>query len=311
LRAGVAEPIGSAGAEAALPAGAAARFVETNGLRLHVVEAGPLDGPLVLLLHGFPEFWYGWRRQIAPLVEAGYRVVVPDQRGYNLSDKPRPVSAYRLDLLAADVEGLIDAAGRERAHLVGHDWGAAVAWWLALRRPERVASLAVLNVPHPVVMRRHLLRNPRQRRRSWYIFFFQLPWLPEWYLRRRNWRNATRALRSARPGSFSDADLARYRQAWSRPGAMRAMVSWYRAAPRGAAQRVADVRVRVPTLILWGVHDVALGRELAPASRALCDAAELVFFEDATHWLQHDEAEAVSSRLCAFLAGGLPALRPE
>lgn len=306
---GAGEPRLTAAAPPPLPEGAAARFVETNGVRLHVVEAGPQDGPLVILLHGFPEFWYGWRHQLAPLAEAGYRVVVPDQRGYNLSDKPRPVSAYRLDLLAADVEGLMRASGRERAHVVGHDWGAAVAWWLALRRPERVASLAVLNVPHPVVMRRHLLRNPRQRRRSWYIFFFQLPWLPEWYLRRRNWRNAVRALRSARRGSFEEADLERYREAWSRPGAMRAMLGWYRAALRGAAQRLADVRVHVPTLILWGVHDVALGRELAAPSRDLCDAAELVFFEEASHWLQHDEPEAVCSRLLAFLAGGLPAPR--
>ena len=156
--------------------GATERFVPANGLRLHLVEAGPEDGPPVVLLHGFPEaLWYGWRRQIGPLAEAGFRVIVPDQRGYNTSDKPRGVAAYRVETLAADVAGLLDTLQLERASVVGHDWGAVVAWWLALARPERVSRLAILNVPHPAVMRRHLLSSPRQALRSWYVFFFQVP----------------------------------------------------------------------------------------------------------------------------------------
>lgn len=277
------------------------RFFEVDGLRFHVVEAGPEDGPLVVLLHGFPELWYGWRKQIGPLAEAGFRVLVPDQRGYNLSDKPQRVREYGLDRLAADVAGLIRAAGRERAFVAGHDWGAAVAWWLAMRSPERVERLAVLNVPHPLVMRRSLLSNPAQLRRSWYMFFFQLPWLPELFFRRRNFTNGIRALKgTSRRGTFSDADLAVYREAWARPGAVRGMLAWYRAALRRPALRVDDPRIRVPTLILWGVRDRFLGRELIEPSLALCDDGRAHLFDQATHWLQHEEPEAVNSHLISF-----------
>lgn len=293
-----------------LPKGASERFVTTNGVRLHVVEAGPADGPLVVLLHGFPELWYGWRRQIEPLAGAGYRVLVPDQRGYNLSDKPRGVSAYRLDALAGDVVGLIEDAGREKAAIVGHDWGAIVAWWLALTHAERLERLAILNVPHPAVMRRHLRSSRRQLRRSWYIFLFQLPWLPEWFLRRRGFRNAVRALRASRPGTFSDADIEVYREAWSQPGALRSMLHWYRAALRAPSRRPPSVRVSVETLMLWGCRDVALGREMAAPSIDLCDKGRLILFEQASHWLQHEEAENVTRLLLGFLEGGLEALEP-
>ncbi|HEX2979920.1 MAG TPA: alpha/beta hydrolase, partial [Anaerolineaceae bacterium] len=127
-------------------------------LRLHAEVAGPVDGPLVVLLHGFPEFWYGWRNQIAPLAQAGFHVVAPDQRGYNLSDKPAGIGAYHLDALAADVLSILDHFKREQAFVVGHDWGAAVAWHLAIHHPERVERLAILNVPHPGAMARALRR---------------------------------------------------------------------------------------------------------------------------------------------------------
>jgi pimeloyl-ACP methyl ester carboxylesterase len=282
------------------------RFVTAHGVHLHVVEAGPQDGQLVVLLHGFPEFWYGWRRQIGPLAEAGYRVMVPDQRGYNTSDKPPRVADYRIETLAADVLALIAETGREKAHVIGHDWGAVVAWWLGSHHPQRVERLAILNVPHPAVMRRHLLTNLRQLRRSWYIFFFQLPWLPERALRR---GLAERALRgTSRRGTFSEEDVARYREAWAQPGAMRSMVNWYRAAIRGAARARGPWRIPVETLVLWGVRDVALGREMVGPSLALCDRGRSIFFEKATHWVQHEEAEAVNTHLLRFLAGGLDAL---
>lgn len=159
--------------------GAEHRKIVTNGVRLHVVQTGPQDAPLVILLHGFPEFWYGWRQQIPALAAAGLQVWAPDQRGYNESDKPVGVGAYRIDELVADVVGLIDASGLRRASLVGHDWGAAVAWWVALTAPERLERLVILNGPHPSVMRRHLTRSVRQLLRSWYIFGFQVPWVPE------------------------------------------------------------------------------------------------------------------------------------
>jgi pimeloyl-ACP methyl ester carboxylesterase len=292
----------------ALPPGVRERFVQTNGVRLHVVEAGPDEGPPVMLLHGFPELWYGWRNQIGSLAEAGFRVIVPDQRGYNTSDKPAGVQAYRTDTLAADVAGLLDALGLARASVVGHDWGGAVAWWLALARPERVSRLGILNVPHPAVMRRHLTSSPRQMLRSWYVFFFQVPRLPERFLARDGFARLSRAVRGGRRGTCTDEDLAVYREAWAQPGALTAMVNWYRAALRSAGARLPRLRVGVETLVLWGARDRFLGSEMAGASAALCDHGRLERFEKATHWLQHDETDAVNDRLVRFLGGGLAAL---
>ena len=281
------------------------RFIDAGGVRLHAVEAGPADGPLVLLLHGFPEFWYGFRHQIAPLARAGYRVVVPDQRGYNLSDKPRRLAAYRLDRLAADAAALIAASGRERAFVVGHDWGAMAAWWLAVLHPERVERLAVLNVPHPLVMRRQLRTSSAQRRRSRYVFFFQLPWLPEWWLARHGFRVARRSLTStSRPGTFSAEDLAAYREAWARPGALRGMVSWYRAALRRPPPRPPSARVAPPTLLIWGMKDRFLGPEMIQPSLALCDQGRAECIPEATHWVQHEEPERVDRLLLEHFDGG-------
>ncbi len=277
--------------------------VLTNGVRLHVVQAGPKNGPLVILLHGFPEYWHGWHKQIGALAQAGYRVWVPDQRGYNLSDKPKGIAAYRLSALGRDICGLMDAAAYEKAFVVGHDWGANVAWWLALNAPERVERMAALNVPHPAVFLPHIRRHPRQLLRSWYIFFFQLPWLPEWTSRLGNWRMPTQAMRrSSRPGTFSEADMNLYRQAWAQPGAYTAMLNWYRALMRRPDLPPVNARVSVPTLMLWGANDVFLDRELAQPSIDLCDQGELIFFEQATHWLHHEEPERVNFLLDTFLS---------
>jgi pimeloyl-ACP methyl ester carboxylesterase len=278
-------------------------FVETNGIRLHVAQAGPAKGRLVILLHGFPEFWYGWRRQIPFLAEHGFRVWAPDQRGYNLSDKPPRVRDYSLDELAGDVVGLIEAAGCSSAVLVGHDWGAAVAWWVATAFPERVERLAILNVPHPLVMRRHVRRSFRQRLRSWYILFFQLPWLPEATARWGNWRGVVRAMQSSsRPGTFSDEDWEQYRTAWSQPGAYRAMIHWYRAALRAAPKLPKELRIAPPTLMIWGARDKFLGREMAQPSIDLCEDGRLVFLEEATHWVQHEEAQQVNELILEHIA---------
>lgn len=276
--------------------------IATNGIRLHVVQDGPSDGPLVVLLHGFPEFWYGWRRQIPYLASAGYRVWAPDQRGYNLSDKPDRLAAYTLDELAGDVVGLIDAAGQAKAFVVGHDWGAAVAWWLAAKHPHRLAGMVVINVPHGKVMVTHLRRSLTQLRKSWYMFFFQIPWLPEQWARRQNWARSVQALAgSSRPGTFAPGDLDAYRQAWSQPGACTCMLNWYRAAMQKRPAPPAGPRIRVPTLMIWGAQDRFLGRELAQPSIDLCDDGRLVFVEEATHWVQHEEADRVNGLIDAFL----------
>ena len=276
-----------------------------NGVTLDVAQAGPEAGRPVVLLHGFPEPWSCWRRQIGPLAEAGYRVLAPDQRGYGRSDKPRRVADYALDVLAADVLGLVEATGCEAVALVGHDWGAIVAWWFALHHPDRLERLIILNGPHPVAFRRYLRSHPSQLLRSWYAAFFQVPGLPEWHFRRKNWSALTRALRStSRPGTFSDDDLDRYRRAWSEPGALRAMIHWYRAALRHPPRPPADPVVRVPTLLIWGARDRFLGPGLAEASLALCDRGRLESIAEATHWVHHEEPERVNRGLLDFLAEG-------
>ena len=280
--------------------------LHANGLELHAAAAGPPDGPLVLLLHGFPEFWYGWRRQIDPLAAAGLRIVAPDGRGYNLSDKPEGVAAYALDTLADDALGLARALGRDRFAVVGHDWGAVVAWHLAGRNPERVERAAVLNGPHPATVRPFMRAHPSQVLRSWYAAFFQAPMLPEWTLGAGDfaWLRASMA-RSARPGAFSEADLRRYRDAWARPGALTAMLNWYRALARhGAPPRPA--RIRVPVRVVWGDRDPFLDRGLVEAGLALCDRGEAFHLPDATHWVQHEEPERVNRLLAEFLSAAPP-----
>jgi pimeloyl-ACP methyl ester carboxylesterase len=257
-------------------------------------------------LHGFPEFSYGWRRQIPALTAAGYRVIVPDQRGYNLSDKPKGIAAYDVEVLARDVIGLLDHFGIQKVRLVGHDWGAVVAWTVAIQFPERVEKLAILNVPHPDVMTRFVLGNSVQRKKSWYVFFFQIPILVEWILRRKNFEALAKMLiQSGRRGTFTEADMLEYKKAWSQPGALTGMLNWYRAAFRrgvGAAfVRFEPRRVTVPTLMLWGRRDVALSFEMAQPSIELCERGELVSFDRATHWVQHDAADEVNQKLIEFL----------
>lgn len=268
-------------------------------VHLHVAEAGPRDGAPTLLLHGFPEFWWGWRQQIGPLAAAGLRVVAPDQRGYGLSDRPRELSAYALDRLGGDVLSLADDLGAARVNLVGHDWGGIVAWWVAGRHPERVARLAILNAPHPDVFGTYARRHPSQALRSFYVGLFQAPLLPEALLRAGDFALMRRAMTtSARAGTFGADDLARYAAEWARPGALTAMLNWYRALrlPREPVGRIA-----APTLVLWGRRDTALEPGLVGASLERCDRAEVRWYPEATHWVQHEAADAVNAELIRFL----------
>jgi pimeloyl-ACP methyl ester carboxylesterase len=273
---------------------------QNGAVQLCAVAAGPKDGPVVVLLHGFPEFWYGWRKQIEPLAAAGFRVIVPDQRGYNLSSKPSGVASYALTELVSDVIAIADQLGQKKILLAGHDWGAAVAWSIAILHPQRIAKLVVLNVPHPSVMRKFLNTRIRQFLRSWYMFFFQLPWLPETLFSVNDYQIGVRALlRSSRAGTFSLEDLAQYRTAWSQPGAVTAMIHWYRALFRYRT-KFPDRTVHIPTRILWGERDAFLMLEMAKESLRYCTEAELYTFADATHWLQHEEPARVSELLIDF-----------
>jgi pimeloyl-ACP methyl ester carboxylesterase len=278
------------------------RWIDVGGLRLHCVEAG--TGPLVVLLHGFPEFWYAWRHQIPALADAGYRVVAPDLRGYNTSDKPSRVRDYRPRVLVQDVADLIVALGASSAAVAGHDWGGGLAWLLAMQHPKRVERLVLLNAPHPVRFLKGL-RSPRQLRRSWYILAFQLPWLPERLVAARDFQALRWIFRHqpTRPGAFTAQDIDRYVAAAAQPGALRAAINYYRAAFRAnpLAQAHGLRRVDIPTLIIWGDQDRSLGRELAEPDRAWVPDVRVERIAEASHWVQADDPERVNQLMVDFL----------
>ncbi len=276
------------------------QFHEVNGITLHVVEAGDPDNPLVVLLHGFPEFWYGWNEYIKPLVDAGFRVLVPDQRGYNRSDKPEGVRSYRLSELAGDIVSLIESTGHETAHVVGHDWGAVVAWEVAVRYPNLINRLGVINVPHRKVFARHLRSNLTQIRKSWYMFYFQLPRLPEWILQRSDFWLWVKMLKTANPGTFDEETIQQYLTAWRHEGAPTAMLNWYRALFRHPEDLPRE-QVTAPTLIVWGENDIALVPEMASESLEYCDDGRLEIYADATHWINHEYPDRVSTLLLEHL----------
>jgi pimeloyl-ACP methyl ester carboxylesterase len=281
----------------------ATRFgrIQANGLSFHYAAAG--SGPLVLLLHGFPEFWYGWRRQIPALASAGYRVVAPDLRGYNKTDRPPAVRYYALPVLVDDVIALIAAFGESRARVVAHDWGGAIAWHAAMQAPDKIERLAILNAPHPAAYQRELRRFSSQLLRSAYAFFFQLPAAPEALLRAANFALLRRIL--SRGPASGPADVERYIEGFSSPGALTAPLHYYRAALRFA--RPPWKRISTPTLVLWGDRDPYLRPTLADGLEQWVDNVRVQRFPSADHWLHHREASAVNRALIRFLrADALP-----
>jgi epoxide hydrolase 4 len=276
-------------------------YAEVGDVSLHYVEAG--DGPLIVLLHGFPEFWFGWRLQIAPLAAKGFRVVAPDLRGYNLSSRPDGVEDYTADKLADDIVGLVRERGADSALLVGHDWGGTVAWTMAMNHPEVVDRLAILNAAHPRRLQQGL-HHPNQLRKSWYFFFFALPGLPEEVVQARDWHFFRHFLQDANP-PYTDEEIERYVEAWSQPGSATAMINYYRASVR-QSQKKAEAALRpisAPTLVIWGQEDQYLGPDLAEPDRD--DVPNLDRVErlaGASHWVHHDEAERVNQLLSDFFA---------
>jgi pimeloyl-ACP methyl ester carboxylesterase len=282
--------------------------IATNGVMLNVGLAGPEGAPLLVLLHGFPECSHAWRHQVPTLVDAGFRVAVPEQRGYDGSDKPGAVDAYGIDTLTGDVVGLLDALGAPSAGIVGHDWGGAVAWWMAQQHPARVTRFAVLNCPHPAVMARALRTNPAQLLRSWYMLAFQLPGVPEAVLRRDDFAALGNYIRNgARPGAFTDADIEAYKRAWRPTGAITAMINWYRAALRVRASRPLSRMIAPPALLIWGRQDPALSNTLAEPSIARCADGRIDWLPDSSHWVQADMPERVNALLLEFFEPVLPA----
>lgn len=281
------------------------RYLHVNGIRLHVVEAG--RGPPVLLLHGFPEFWYSWRRQIPFLADAGFRVLAPDLRGYSESDCPIGVKHYRPRILLADIVGLIQQLAEGPVFLVGHDWGGVLAWRLAQLFPSLVRRLVILNAPHPAAYQETLRESPWLALRSAYVFFFQFPWLPEWWLRCGNFGFFQRMWRQdpCHLGAFTDQDIEKYRQAFSRPGGLTGPLNYYRAAMRfrrdlyGAPQRV-----KVPTMVIWGEKDPYLSIKLLEPLPRWVSQLEIVRIADSSHWVQNDVPEQLNRFLMDFFRNG-------
>jgi epoxide hydrolase 4 len=287
------------------------RDIITNGIRMHYVTQG--SGPLVLLLHGFPEFWYSWRHQITFLAEHGYTVVAPDLRGYNDTDKPR--KGYDIATLLRDIEGLIQGLGQgeqgvinhtrtQKAIIVGHDWGGVLAWAFAIRYPDLTERLIVMNAPHPQAMYREL-RTLEQLRKSWYIFFFQLPWLPEYVLS----RNRANAIGSMLRGSalqktaFERDVTAKYQQAMSKPGSMTAALNYYRQMFRRppAPATPENSHVSAPTLLIWGEQDIALGLSLTTGLEGWVPNLTIKRLPDSGHWVQQEQPEQVNQLMLEFL----------
>lgn len=281
--------------------GIAIRTVRAGGLDFEVAEAGAGDH-LALCLHGFPELAYSWRHQIPVLVDKGYRVWAPNLRGYGASSRPADLAAYRMDVLTDDIGALIDASGAARVTLIAHDWGGALAWQAAIRKIRPIERLVVMNMPHPAGFRRALRHWP-QKRRSWYIAFFQLPWLPERVLGRNDaaWiRRAFRGMAVDR-SRFPDEVLDVYARAASQPWALTAMINWYRAMRLGGG---VGGRVDIPTLLIWGEADTALGLESIEGIERDVPDITIRRLPGVSHWVQQEAPEAVNAILAEWLPRG-------
>lgn len=285
----------------ALDSGWQHQFIQTNQIRLHCVTQG--EGDLVLLLHGFPEFWYSWRYQI-PALASHFKVVAPDLRGYNDSDKP--ASGYDLDTLSADIRGLIEALGYTQAHIVGHDWGGVIAWHLAQKFPQYLNRLAILNAPHPSQLLQGLLGNLEQLRRNWYILALQIPGLPEWLLQQ-NLKSFLENLfqkQAIRKGAFTSETLQIYQAALEKAGAFSAAINYYRQllSPQSWLRwSRSSLPIRVPTLVLWGEEDTVLSPKLAEEiERFISSPFRLKFVSDCGHWMQQEVPATVNRELLNF-----------
>ncbi|HEY0745172.1 MAG TPA: alpha/beta hydrolase [Steroidobacteraceae bacterium] len=277
--------------------------VRANGMDFNVAVAGS-GKRLVLCLHGFPESSFSWRYQLPLLARLGYRAWAPDLRGYGKTSRPAGVAAYALENLEEDVAALIEASGAQDVVLMGHDWGALIAWYYAMFGRVPVSKLIIMNVPHPKLAERGL-RTLRQLTKSWYIFFFQLPWIPEWALARNGCEAVGRAFSdmAVDKSRFPDEVLRIYRQAAAQPGALTAMLNYYRALIRGLkrSRSRGTRRIEVPTLMIWGEVDTALGKELTFGTDQYVTNLTLHYLPNVSHWVQQEAPEAVNALLEAWL----------
>jgi epoxide hydrolase 4 len=274
-------------------------YITTNGVKLHYVTQG--TGPLMLMLHGFPEFWYSWRYQI-PEFAKNFRVVALDLRGYNDSDKPKEQSAYAMDELLKDVEGVIKGLGYTNCILVGHDWGGAIAWSFAYAHPEMVERLIVLNLPHPAKFAQGL-STPQQLLRSWYIFLFQLPFLPEFLLQSSDYEAIEKAIKgtAVNKSAFTQADIDAYKDAAAKRGSLTAMLNYYRNIFQKFLLNKTWGILNIPTLLIWGENDTALGKELTYDTAAYVRDLQIKYIPNCGHWVQQEQSELVNQYISEFL----------
>ena len=277
-------------------------WVEANGLRFEVAQAGEGDH-LALCLHGFPELHFSWRSQMPLLAEMGYRVWAPNLRGYGATTRPEGVRNYALDHLTQDVAALIDTSGAKKVTLIAHDWGALIAWTFAIMRLRPLERLIIMNVPHPRVFQRELKRW-EQRKKSWYIYFFQIPWLPERWLGRNDAKGIGQLFTrtSCNPENFGPEVRAVYSAAANRPGATKAMVNYYRALVRhGGEISMGDYRIDIPTLLIWGEEDLALNIHCTEGTETWVPQIEVHRLPNVSHWVQQDAPDKVNAILKDWL----------
>ncbi|MEH2451404.1 alpha/beta fold hydrolase [Nostoc sp.] len=274
-------------------------YITTNGLKLHYVTQG--EGPLMLMLHGFPEFWYSWRHQI-PEFAQDFKVVALDLRGYNDSDKPTEQSAYVMHEFLQDVEGVIKALGYQKCVLVGHDWGGAIAWNFAYAHPQMVEQLIILNLPHPAKFAQGL-RTPQQLLRSYYMFIFQLPWVPELLLQSSDYQAIEKAFKgtAVNKSAFTKADIDAYKNAAAKRGALTAMLNYYRNIFQQRMLNPSWGVLEVPTLMIWGENDTALGKELTYDTAAYVRDFQIKYIPNCGHWVQQEQPELVNQHMREFL----------
>lgn len=279
--------------------------IKANGIKIHYVSAG--EGPLVVLLHGFPEFWYAWRHQI-PFLAKHFKVVAPDLRGYNETERPPHVEDYRIETVARDISGLIRALGYEKAHVVGHDWGGRAAWTLAYNEPEILDRLVILNSPHPVLFKKALQSNLQQILKSWYMLFFQIPWLPERLFLSRPKEFLKGILKGKRKETFSNEDIEEYLKPLVKPGAYQAILNYYKAAFRKAPPSQRKVaKIATPTLVIWGDEDKVLGKELTEGLEPFFSGPfQIQHLPQCSHWVQEEMPEEVNRLLMEFLFTKFP-----
>jgi pimeloyl-ACP methyl ester carboxylesterase len=289
-------------------AGICHEFARVNGVRLHYVYASANSPRAIFFLHGFPDFWYSWRYQL-PYFAKNYHVIAVDQRGYNFSEKPKRVADYALNLLVQDIKNLADHLGLHKFALVGHDWGGAIAWEFANRFPERLSSLTVLNCPPLQVLMAEQFRDGRQLKSSYYIYLFQLPWLPERMLTRNNCAGLIRTLKALNP-SFSAEEIVAYQHAFSIPGSVRAGINYYRCAmrqflPRYLAGDRQPMEIRVPVHVIWGVRDGALQASLTTQFAPLCKNRYRIDYVNAHHFVHQEKPAVVNTLIDKWLRGSI------